>query len=52
VGRYQNGGGTAKEQEDYFAYKKRLSAAILRAPREGFFSSRTAAPVMAAGSPR
>jgi hypothetical protein len=42
VGLYQNGGGTAKDQEEYLAYKKRLSAAILQAPRENFFSSRAA----------
>jgi hypothetical protein len=40
VGLYQDGGGTAKEREEYSAYKKQLSAAILRAPQEGFFSSR------------
>jgi hypothetical protein len=43
VGLYQDGGGTAKEREGYAAYKKRLSAAILRAPREGLFSSRDTA---------
>jgi hypothetical protein len=40
VSLYQNGDGTVKEQEDYFAYKKHLTAAILRAPRQGFFFSR------------
>ena len=40
VRRFQNGGGTAAEQEAYFAYKKNLASAILRAPSEGFFSSR------------
>jgi hypothetical protein len=40
VGLYQDGGGTTKEREDYLAYKKGLAAAILRAPGEGFFSSR------------
>jgi hypothetical protein len=44
VGRYQNGGGTAKEQEAYAAYKKRLAAAVLHAPGEDFFASRAVAP--------
>jgi hypothetical protein len=44
VGLYQDGGGTAKDQEAYLAYKKQLSAAILRAPPESFFSSRSVAP--------
>jgi hypothetical protein len=44
VGRYQDGGGTAEDQEAYFAYKKRLSAAILRAPGENFFASRDIVP--------
>jgi hypothetical protein len=47
IGLYQNGGGTAKEQDEYLVYKKRLSAAILSAPREGFFSSRDAADSLA-----
>lgn len=44
VGLYQDGGGTAKEREEYLAYKKGLSTAILRAPGEGFFSSRDVTP--------
>jgi hypothetical protein len=44
AGLYQNGGGTPEEQAAYLAYKKQLSAAILRSPPETFFSSRTAVP--------
>jgi hypothetical protein len=44
VGRYQGGGAPAREQAEYFAYKKRLSAAVLGAPEEGFFSSRELRP--------
>jgi hypothetical protein len=42
---FQDGGGAAKEQENYFAYKKRLSAVILRAPGETFLSSRSVVPL-------
>jgi hypothetical protein len=41
---YQDGGGTAEEQEAYMTYKKQLAAAILHAPLESFFSSRNVAP--------
>jgi hypothetical protein len=41
---FQDGGGTAKEQEAYLAYKKQLSAVILRAPGKCFFSSRDVLP--------
>jgi hypothetical protein len=44
VGLYQGGGGTAREQEAYFAYKKQLAAAILHASPDTFFSSRDAVP--------
>jgi hypothetical protein len=42
---FQDGGGTAKDQENYLAYKKQLSAVILRAPGETFFSSRSRIPL-------
>ncbi|MDR0642921.1 MAG: hypothetical protein LBG07_10730 [Treponema sp.] len=43
VGLYQDGGGTVEEQKEYLSYKKRLSAAILRFPDDGFFSFRSVA---------
>jgi hypothetical protein len=44
VSLYQEGGGTVQEQEAYLAFKKQLAARILRAPGEGFFSSRDVPP--------
>jgi hypothetical protein len=41
---FQSGGGTAEEREAYLDYKKRLSAAILRAPGESLFSVRGVRP--------
>ncbi|MDR0723436.1 MAG: hypothetical protein LBF75_11730 [Treponema sp.] len=44
VSLFQDGSGTVQEQEAYLAYKKHLSAAILRRPGEGFFASREVLP--------
>jgi hypothetical protein len=41
---FQDGGGTAEEQEAYFAYKKQLAAVILHTPRGRFFSARDVPP--------
>jgi hypothetical protein len=44
VSLFQNRSSTAQEQEAYLAYKKQLSAVILRSPGAGFFASREVPP--------